>query len=186
MNKNLLILSSGVLATVAKDIAEEMNCFDKIDVLDEKYGLPDYDDSYHADSIGNLDKYESLVLDYDFAIAVFSDSNKRVEWTRKLKKARFKIVSIVSPKAALSSSSVIGEGCLIESLVGIGANVSVGECTLIAMGTIVNHSSFVGRGCNLENNCFVNTGAYVEDGKTVKFGNTVESYDEYMEARNHE
>lgn len=186
MNKNLLILSSGVLATVAKDIAEEMNCFDKIDILDEKYGLAGYDESYHADAIGNIDKYGSLVSEYDFAIAVFTDSDKRVEWTRKLKEARFKIVSLVSPKTALSSSSTIGEGYMIEPLAGIGVNVSVGECTIISMGAIVNHSSYVGRGCNLENNCFIKTGAYVEDGKTIKSGFMVESCEEYMEARNHE
>jgi len=34
MNKNLLIVGTGIYATVAKEIAESMKCFDKIDVVE--------------------------------------------------------------------------------------------------------------------------------------------------------
>ncbi len=35
MNKNLLIIGAGIYGVVAKEIAESMNCFEKIDFVDD-------------------------------------------------------------------------------------------------------------------------------------------------------
>ncbi|MBR1677729.1 MAG: acetyltransferase, partial [Clostridia bacterium] len=38
MNRNLLILGAGQYGTVVKEIAKSMECFEKIDFLDDTFG----------------------------------------------------------------------------------------------------------------------------------------------------
>lgn len=39
MNKNLLILCDSAYGTVAKEIALSMGCFEKVDVLNQYFGI---------------------------------------------------------------------------------------------------------------------------------------------------
>lgn len=41
MEKNLLILRDSTYGTVAKKIALSMGCFEKIDVLNQRFGVPE-------------------------------------------------------------------------------------------------------------------------------------------------
>lgn len=185
-NKKLLILSEGVMGQVAKDIAESMGCFEQVDILDTNYGNKDYDATYHAEAIGNISEYELFAGSYEFAIAAFEDSRKRIEWTEKLKEETYRVVSLVSSKAQISGAADIGEGSIIEALVQIGPNTSVGSCCFIQAGSIIGHTCVVGLGCNIENNCLVKPQAIVEAYRTLESGKVVSSYEEYMQAREHE
>ena len=64
MNNNLLIIGNGRLVHTIKEIAEEMNCFAKIDFLSDE-----------SDSaIGKLSDYEKLSADYKYAYPAFENS----------------------------------------------------------------------------------------------------------------
>lgn len=54
MNKNLLILCDSAYGTVAKEIALSMGCFEKVDVLNQHFGVPETEGVYHEISVGKL------------------------------------------------------------------------------------------------------------------------------------
>ena len=161
MNKNLLILCDSAYGTMAKEIALSMGCFEKVDILNQYFGVPEAEGEYHEISIGRLNDYESFAGAYSFAVAAFEDSQTRLSWSDKLIEAGFAIVSLVSPKAYVSPSAQINQGCIIEPLAGVNSNVSVGACSIIKMGALINHSSIVAEGCCCENYSIIKTGAYV-------------------------
>ena len=183
MNKNLLILCDSAYGTVAKEIALSMGCFEKVDVLNQFYGAPETGGEYHEIGIGSLENYESFAGTYSYAIAVFEDSQTRLNWSDKLIEAGFAIATLVSPKAYVSPSAQINQGCIVEPLAGINSNVSVGACSIVKMGALINHNSIVSEGCCCENYSVIKTGAYVEAHRIVEMHRTIESYDEELRIR---
>lgn len=178
MNKNLLILCDNAYGTVAKEIALSMECFEKVDVLNQYFGVPKTETEYHEISVGKLEDYEKFAGTYSYAVATFEDSHTRLAWSDKLIEAGFAIVSLISPKAYVSPSAQINQGCIIEPLAGVNFNVSVGACSIIKMGALINHNSIVAEGCCCENYSIIKTGAYVEPHRIVEMWRTVESYEE--------
>lgn len=183
MNKNLLILCDSAYGTVAKEIALSMGCFEKVDILNQYFGVPEAEGEYHEISIGKLEDYESFAGTYSFAVAAFEDSHTRLTWSDKLIEAGFAIISLVSPKAYVSFSAQIDQGCIIEPLAGVNSNVSVGACSIIKMGALINHNSIIAEGCCCENYSIIKTGAYVEPHRVVEMRRTIENYEETLRIR---
>ena len=183
MNKNLLILCDSAYGTVAKEIALSMGCFEKVDILNQYFGVPEAEGEYHEISIGRLDDYESFAGTYSYAVAAFEDSQTRLALSDKLIEAGFAIISLVSPKAYVSPSAQINQGCIIEPLSGVNSNVSVGACSIIKMGALINHNSVIAEGCCCENYSIIKTGAYVEPHRIVEMRRTIESYEEAQKIR---
>ncbi len=82
MNKNLLILGAGQYGTVVKEIAQSMGCFEKIDFLDDSYGIDN--PNYHEEAIGKIEHSENYAGDYTFAIPAIGNPVKRLELIEKL------------------------------------------------------------------------------------------------------
>lgn len=183
MNKNLLILCDSAYETVAKEIALSMGCFDKVDVLNPNFGVPEAEGEYHEISIGKLEDYEKFAGAYSYAVAAFEDSHTRLAWSDNLIEAGFAIISLVSPKAYVSPSAQINQGCIIEPLAGVNSNVSVGACSIIKMGALINHNSIIAEGCCCENYSIIKTGAYIEPHRVVEMRRTIESYEETQKIR---
>ena len=183
MNKNLLILCDSAYGTVAKEIALSMGCFEKVDVLNQHFGVSETEGEYHEISIGKLEDYENFAGAYSYAVTAFEDSHTRLAWSDKLIEAGFAIISLVSPKAYVSPTAQINQGCIIEPFAGVNSNVSVGACSIIKMGALINHNSIVSEGCCCENYSIIKTGAYVESHRVVEMRCTIESYEEAKKIR---
>ena len=184
MNKNLLILYDSAYGTVAKEIAVSMGCFEKVDVLNQHFGVPEAVGEYHEISIGKLEDYEEFAGTYSYAVAAFEDSHTRLAWSDKLIESGFAIISLISPKAYVSTSAQINQGCIIEPLAGVNSNVSVGACSIIKMGALINHNSVVAEGCCCENYSIIKTCAYVEPHRVIEMRRTIESYEEEQRIHN--
>lgn len=179
MNKNLLILCDSAYGTVAKEIALSMGCFEKVDILNQYFGVPEAEGEYHEISIGKLEDYESFAGTYSFAVAAFEDSHTRLTWSDKLIEAGFAIISLVSPKAYVSFSAQIDQGCIIEPLAGVNSNVSVGACSIIKMGALINHNSIIAEGCCCENYSIIKTTSPAESGQVRIPEESSEVFDRY-------
>lgn len=184
MNKNLLILCDSAYGTVAKEVALSMGYFEKVDVLNQYFGISETEGDYHEISVGKLENYEKFAASYSYAVAAFEDSHTRLAWSDKLIEAGFTIISLISPKAYVSPSAQINQGCIIEPLAGVNSNVSVGACSIIKVGALINHNSVVAEGCCCESYSIIKTGAYVEPHRVVEMRRTIESYEEEQRIRN--
>lgn len=151
MNKNLLVLGAGQYGIVAKEIAEAMNVFEKIDFLDDTSEL----------AIGKLNDYEPLAANYSYAVVAIGDAELRLKWIQKLEEACFTIAILVHPKAYVSPSAQLMKGTIVEPMAVVQSNSTVAIGCIISSGAVVNHNCFVGDGCH------VDCGAVVEAGSNI-------------------
>ena len=168
MNKNLLIIGAGQYGTVVKGIAESMEYFEKIDFLDDTFGLGETEGNYHEQSIGKLADYEKFITEYSYAICSIGDAEVRKEWTEKLKSACYRIPVIVSPRAFVAKSVQLRYGTVIEPMAVISENTVIGIGTFVSACAVVNHNSFVADYCHIDNNAVVMSGAFLEAMKYVE------------------
>ena len=152
MNRNLLIIGAGQYGTVAKETAEAMGCFGKIDYLDDK--------AEH--SIGKLDEYERFVTEYPYAFVAVGKSELRLTWIQKLEEACYTVAVLVHPRAYVSPSAQLQKGCIVEPNAAVQANSTLAAGVIVSAGAVVNHNCFVGDVCHID------AGAAVQSNSLVK------------------
>ena len=159
----LLIIGAGQYGMVAKEIAKSMNCFEKIDFLDD----------HNPIAVGKTNQNAEFADRYESAIVAIGSAKLRLELTQKLRSNGFRIVSLISSYASVSSSAQIGEGCIIEAMAVVNTAVMIGECSLISAGAIVNHNSIIGNGCHLDCGSIVKARVVVDDSQIIECGQIV-------------
>ena len=139
-NNKLLILGAGQYGQVAKEIAESMGCFEKIDFLD--------DGSEFA--IDKLSNYGMYAREYSYATVAIGNADIRLEYIQKLEDAFFKIAILVSPHAYVAPSAELRKGTIIEPMAVVNTGAVIGTGVIVCAGVIVNHNAAVGDGCLLQ------------------------------------
>ncbi|WP_303825407.1 hypothetical protein [Ruminococcus flavefaciens] len=159
-DKNLLIVGAGQYGMLTKEIAESMNCFDKIDFLDDNNPI----------AVGKICRYKEFAAEYKNAIVAIGDSAFRLELTGKLRNAGYSIATIVSPLAYVSRSAVLNEGCVVEAMAVVNTDVNINECCFISAGAVVNHNSKIGDGCHIDCHATVKSNSTIEKCTKVEYG----------------
>lgn len=157
---NLLIIGAGQYGYVAKEIAEADGCYDKISFIDNNSPL----------AIGKTDELESFVFNYANAFVAIGDSRIRLEIFDKLNRLGYQQITLIHPKAYVSPSANIGNGCIVEPNAVIHSNVSVGMGCLISAGAVINHDAVVEDGCHIDCNATVTARSVVNAGTKVECG----------------
>ena len=139
-DNNLLILGAGQYGQVAKEVAQSMGNFDRIDFLDDCNQL----------AIAKLDEYKTFAKEYSHAFVAIGNADLRLSYIRKLEEANFKLATLVSPRAYVSPSAQIMKGSIVEPMAIINANSLVRSGVIVCAGAIVNHNAVVCDGCQLD------------------------------------
>lgn len=151
MERNLLILGAGVYSSVAKEVAQSMQCFDLISFVDDKATETALGDSVIGDT-KNLSKYRS---DYSEVFVAIGNREIRAQLLKKVIDAGFNLVTLVSPKAYLSPSAKIFPGCIIEPMAVVHSGCVIKDGSFISAGAVVNHYAQVGECSHIDCNATV-------------------------------
>ena len=146
---NLLILGAGQFGLMVKEIAESMECFDKIDFLDDKSEL----------AVGKLCDYANFLREYRYAVVAIGNPEIRLSYIQKLEEACFIVAIIASPRAYIAPSAQIMKGSIIEPMAVVQANSVVAIGSIISSGAVVRHNAFVGDVCHVDCNAVVMSGS---------------------------
>lgn len=161
----LLIIGAGQYGMVAKETAEAMGCFDRIDFLDDNNPI----------AIGKISEYESLINEYKQAIVAIGNSKFRLELTNKLVTVGYKIATIISPMSCVSKSARLAHGCIVEAMAVVNTEAEIGECCFISAGAVVNHNSVIGDGCHIDCNATVKSNSAIKSCTKVEYGQVTSS-----------
>lgn len=94
----------------------------------------------------------------------------------------FSIGSLISPKAYISPSAMLGEGCIVQSFCNISSNVIIGEGTKINTYANVMHDVVISKFTTVAPNALilgyvkVNEGAYIGANSTIIQNNEIGAY----------
>lgn len=165
MNKNLLIVGAGIYSVVAADIAREMQCFEKIDFVDDvREQTPD-----GKKVVGKIADLEKLSVEYNNVIVAIGNPEVRMSIMKKIvEEMPYKIVILVSPRAYIAPSVQIGKGSIIEPMAVVHSGSALQEGCFISAGAVVNHGSMCARGVHVDCNAVVSGGTLVPAGTKVE------------------
>ena len=163
MNQNLLIVGAGIYGVVAKEIAESMNCFEKIDFVDD-----------HANGvsvIGTTADLDELATDYSYLIVAIGDPKIRLSLLNKVEEETlFKIATLISPRAYVSPSAQIMKGSIIEPMAVVHTGAIISKGCIISAGAVINHASMCCDACHIDCNAVVAGQTIVPAGTKVCSG----------------
>ena len=176
MDRNLLIIGAGTYGVVASEIAAEMGLFEKIDFVDdERKKTPN-----GIDVVGTTQDIDELATQYGNIIVAIGNPEVRLSLLDKIKEETpYRIVSLVSPKAYVSPSARIMNGCIVEPMAVVHTSCVICPGCIISAGAVVNHATTCCDGvhvdCNatVEGYCLVPAGTKVCSGEVYKRKDTV-------------
>ena len=173
MDNKLLIIGAGIYAQVAYEIACDMNCFERIDFVDDQKtqtitGRP---------VIGDTDDLPCLSKDYTHGVVAIGDPCVRLQLLTNLKEQTdLHIATLISPKAYVAPSATVEEGTIVEPMAVINSLCRIERGCLISAGAVVNHAAVCGKGVHLDCNVTVEGYSHVPLQTKVPcgtvFGNT--------------
>ena len=151
-NKNLLIIGAGQYGCVAKEVAQAMGCFEKIDFLDDHSSI----------AIGKAEELEKFALDYSCVFVAIGNPDIRLYLIAQAKSLGFTVISLVHPRGYVSPSAILEEGCIVEPCAVVQANACVRAGCLISAGAVVNHNALLEEGCHIDCNATVSARSVVK------------------------
>lgn len=141
MRESLLIIGASTFSAVAYEIANDMNCFDKIDFVDDQRIVS----TNGKKIIGNVASIAELSDKYRNVVVAIGSADVRQKIVDQIKSQNLcNLVSLVSPRAYISPNSKIMGGCIVEPMAVIHTGCTIGEGCIISAGAVVNHESVCG------------------------------------------
>lgn len=164
VGRDLLIVGAGIYAVVAAEIAADMNCFTRIDFLDDHKKMTPTGIAV----VGTTDELESLADRYDGVLVAIGNADIRLALLDRLK--GYDVVSLISPRAVVSPNARLSEGCIVEPMAVIHAGCELGRGCIVSAGAVVNHASSCGEGVHVDCNATVKGYASVPSKTKIDCG----------------
>ena len=167
MKQSLLIIGAGAYGAVARDIAQEMGCFDRIAFADDHATV-----TASGDAVLCRASDVEAVRQYDGVVVAIGNPDVRLSLLGRLREVNATVVSLVSPRAFVSPTATLGAGCIVEPMAVVSAGARLGDGCLVCAGAVVNHFAACEDGVQVDCNATVAGGASVPHGTKIK-SNTV-------------
>ena len=109
--------------------------------------------------IGEDDDLEKLRKKYEYALVTvgqIKSAKTRYVLFNKLKKLKYKLPIIISPRSYVSKESKIKEGTIIMHDVLINSKVHIGKNCIINNKSLIEHDSIIGDHCHIATSVVVN------------------------------
>ena len=152
MDRKLLIAGAGTYALVAYEIACDMGVFCRIDFVDDTKLLAPTGEPV----VGKTADLSTLAKEYTDGIVAIGNPDVRLKLLDRMRsEATLKVASLISPKAYVAPSAVIGEGTVEEPFAVIHTKCCIERGCLISAGAVVGHESVCGEAVHVDCNATV-------------------------------
>ncbi len=174
MNNNLLIIGAGVYGLVAKEIAEAMQCFNKIDFIDDT----NTETPSGIKVVGNFNSLSTLANEYSNVFVAIGNSEVRLNLLNKIQNGTdYKIATLISPRAFVSPSASVMQGSIIEPMAVVHTGCIVEAGCIISAGAVINHASILKQGVHVDCNATVAGYTLVPEKTKIAVGEVFKQVD---------
>src|SRR5690625_1818912 len=135
-NKRLVMIGAGGHAKVCYDIAQKMNKWNEIIILDDN---PEND---YFEISGSISELENYIDDSDFFAAI-GDNDIRESITNNLLNLKVNIISLIHPQAVITQNIEVGKGTVVMAGVVINSGTRIGEGCIINTSSSIDHDSII-------------------------------------------
>lgn len=167
----LLILGAGGHGKVMAEAAEAKGVWDNIAFLDDRYAM--LDGSLRWPVLGKIERAGQFISDFSHATVAVGDSRMRLEWLDMLAGHGFRIPSLIHPKAWVSPSASLAEGCVVMANATVQADARLGRGCIVNTGASVDHDCRLGEGVHVCPGASVGGEVFVGNGSWLGIGCSV-------------
>lgn len=136
-NRRLVMIGAGGHAKVCYDIAQKMNKWDEIIILDDNL------ENDYFEITGSISKFEDYLGTSDFFVAI-GDNETREEITSELINKNGTIATLIHLQATIASSVEIGVGTVVMAGVVINSATKIGDGCIINTSSSIDHDNIIG------------------------------------------
>ncbi|MDR2315986.1 MAG: hypothetical protein LBF06_06315 [Pseudomonas sp.] len=161
MKKKTLVYGSTDFGTVVREL-----------IIHSGAHFAGFVDDWHSGAgiVGTLEQAlrECAPDEYDFAIAIgYKHLEARLRKFQELRALGYDLPAFIHPRAYVSDSSKVGEGCLIMAHATLDVRSQVGDMVVLWPGAVINHDSVI------DGNTFISPNATVCGFCQIGFGTFV-------------
>lgn len=150
--RNLLIVGAGVYGAVAKEIAQSMGCFEKIEFIDDGARVACRGEAV----LGGVKDIAALSETFACVSVAIGNPDVRLSLTERIEaETGCRTVSLISPMAYVSVGAEIAAGCIIEPMAVVHTGCKLGRGCIVSAGAVINHASTLGEGVHVDCNATV-------------------------------
>ena len=160
----LAILGASGHGKVLADIAL-LTGWDEIDFFDDRF--PVLSQLEQWDVVGNTEQLLQQLFNYDGVIVGIGNNRIRLEKQNKLFKLDAPLISLIHPRAIISTMSEIGIGSVIM------ANAVINSFSQIGQACIINTAATIDHDCKLADGVHISPGSHLAGGISIGIGSWV-------------
>ncbi len=127
------------------------------------HALDDY--PLYPKVISSEDDYE--IQHNDVFVCALGSVEQKKKVYEKMTQRGAEFYNLIDKTARISPSAILGKGCIIQSDVGIGSYVHIGNDVLIQKGAVIGHDAQVGNHCRIDCMAMFVGGVVVKDEVTI-------------------
>lgn len=142
MAKTLLILGAGGHGKAVAEAALLSGSWQQILFVDDRW--PALQESFGLPVISDVAGLARCVEKAQGAIAAVGNNTVREQWCKAIEQAGIELISVVHPRAYVSSSVVLGAGTAVMALAVIGVDAQVGRAAIINANATLDHDAVLG------------------------------------------
>lgn len=167
----LLIIGAGGHGKVVADTAIEMEQWDEIAYLDDRY--PDISSTLCFSVIGKIGEIDLFQYKFPDVVVAIGNNELRVRLLQRIHESGFRIPAIVSPNSYISRYAEIGQGTVVFAQVAINVSVAIGDGCIINTGATIDHDCKLGTGVHISPGAHLAGGVRVGDYSWIATGANV-------------
>jgi len=167
MKDTLILLGGGGHCKACIDVIEQQGRFAIAGILDKAELVGTQVLNYPI--IGTDAEIATLSANHSFLVTVgqIRSPATRITIYSKLKEAKAKIATIVSPRAYLSAHARIGEGSIVMHGATVNAGATIGNNCIINSHALVEHDAVIHDHCHIATGAIINGGAEIGTGSFI-------------------
>lgn len=165
MEKNLLIIGAGGHGKVVAEVAELEGRWTQIAFLDDNEGLTQV---LGYPILGRINDYNNYSGEYKSAVVAIGNNKARMRWHQQLKEFGYHMPSIIHPRAFVSNSVKLGEGCVVLAGAVVSTDSEIGDCCIININASIDHDNMIESGVHISAGAVVKSSCKI--GKMVNIG----------------
>lgn len=171
---SLILIGAGGHARACIDVIEHLDAFKIAGLIGAEEELQHECMGYRV--IGTDSDLPQLAKQYQYAIITVGQIESalvRQHLYERVLELGFKLPTIISPTAHVSSHAVLGDGAIVMHGAIVNANATVGNNCIINTKALIEHDAMVADHCHISTGAIINGAASVGSGSFVGSGSVI-------------
>ena len=165
--RKLLILGAGGYGKTIADLAAQLHCYDRIAFLD--------DGKAGENILGKCEDYLKIADAETDVYPAFGNNEVRMAWLDRLLEAGLSVPTLVHPRAYVSPTAVLEQGCMVLPMAVVNTGVTVEQGCIINIGALIDHDSVIGAGTHLAPGAIVKAENRIPGKVKIDSGEVIEN-----------